>query len=240
MVERGLDDRVAAQIRVAGGGRPRRTAWSASRTCGAARSASEKTATVSSPILFAVRMTRRAISPRLATRTVVGRSTRRPPGYSGAARTAGCRSRGSPGSRALCGSTTIIRSGVGLKSLHGLFICGQLDTSTSTSVSARTATPAGRRHAVHDAQRAVRLDGHVHIEPVEVGHEVPNPQAMPGGLGEKVLAAAVMEHHVMAVAQAVGLLAAGAADGVLSVDLVGDDGHQRAALTAVQHGPRRT
>ena len=33
-----------------------------------------------------------------------------------------------------------IRSGVQLKSLQGLFICGQLDTITSTSISARRAT----------------------------------------------------------------------------------------------------
>ena len=38
------------------------------------------------------------------------------------------------------GRVTIIRTGVGSKPLHGLLICGQLDTSTRTSVSARSAT----------------------------------------------------------------------------------------------------
>src|ERR1700733_878278 len=37
-------------------------------------------------------------------------------------------------------AVTIIRSGVGLKSLHGLFICGQLETRTRMSISARNAT----------------------------------------------------------------------------------------------------
>src|SRR3954466_3673584 len=49
----------------------RRTALSASRTCGDPASASEKTATVASPRRRQVAKTRRAISPRFATRTLV-------------------------------------------------------------------------------------------------------------------------------------------------------------------------
>src|SRR4051812_1300782 len=49
----------------------RRTASSASRTNGALSSASEKTATVPTPMARAVRMIRRAISPRLATSSLV-------------------------------------------------------------------------------------------------------------------------------------------------------------------------
>src|SRR6201987_2621556 len=37
-------------------------------------------------------------------------------------------------------AVTIMRSGVGLKSLHGLFICGQFETRTRMSISARNAT----------------------------------------------------------------------------------------------------
>ena len=44
-----------------------RTAWSASRTYGRSASASEYTATALIPIRRAVRITRLAISPRLAT-----------------------------------------------------------------------------------------------------------------------------------------------------------------------------
>src|SRR5262249_55110754 len=51
------------------GGGPMRTASSASATCGASASASEKTATLEMPMARSVRKTRRAISPRLATRT---------------------------------------------------------------------------------------------------------------------------------------------------------------------------
>src|SRR5262245_39353109 len=46
-----------------------RTAWSASRTWSASRSASEATATASSPRSWHPRITRAAISPRFATRT---------------------------------------------------------------------------------------------------------------------------------------------------------------------------
>src|SRR5438128_6643250 len=46
------------------------TSSSAYRTCSASRSASECTATVFSPISLQARMTRRAISPRLAMRTL--------------------------------------------------------------------------------------------------------------------------------------------------------------------------
>src|SRR5213083_714507 len=53
----------------AAGGAPRATAESAARTWGASRSASEYTATASSPSSWQARITRRAISPRLATRT---------------------------------------------------------------------------------------------------------------------------------------------------------------------------
>lgn len=45
----------------------RQTASSASLTCNASRSASEKTATVFRPIFLAVLITRQAISPRFAT-----------------------------------------------------------------------------------------------------------------------------------------------------------------------------
>ena len=48
-----------------------RTASSASRTCSASASASEYTATVAMPSRLQVRMTRQAISPRLATRIFV-------------------------------------------------------------------------------------------------------------------------------------------------------------------------
>src|SRR5262252_7777769 len=50
-------------------GGPSRSASSASPTCGASRSASEYTPTETIPISLSVRMTRIAISPRLATRT---------------------------------------------------------------------------------------------------------------------------------------------------------------------------
>src|SRR5262245_52970771 len=52
-----------------------RTDSSASRTCGAAASASEYTATPAIPMSRTVRSTRRAISPRLATRTLRMRGT---------------------------------------------------------------------------------------------------------------------------------------------------------------------
>src|SRR5262245_17233232 len=57
------------------GGGPTRTASSASRTCGAAASASEKTVTLRMPMARRVLSTRRAISPRLATRTLWIRRT---------------------------------------------------------------------------------------------------------------------------------------------------------------------
>src|SRR3982751_31952 len=52
------------------GGGPMRTASSANRTNGASASASEYTATVAIPIARHVRITRSAISPRLATSTL--------------------------------------------------------------------------------------------------------------------------------------------------------------------------
>ena len=80
VAERGLDDRVAAQIRLAGG---RRT--EADRVVGLADVRGGPVGVGEDgdgarPIRLAVRMMRRAISPRLATRTVAGRVTRRPPG----------------------------------------------------------------------------------------------------------------------------------------------------------------
>ena len=56
------------QIRLGERAGPIRTAWSASATNGAVASGSAYTATVSCPSRLAVRMTRRAISPRLAMR----------------------------------------------------------------------------------------------------------------------------------------------------------------------------
>src|SRR4051794_21987457 len=57
---------------VSAGAEPgRRTALSASRTCGLPASASEKTATVARPRRRHVATTRRAISPRLAVRTLL-------------------------------------------------------------------------------------------------------------------------------------------------------------------------
>lgn len=45
-----------------------------------------------------------------------------------------------PGQPSALPAQTSIRIGVGLKPLQGLFTCGQFDTSTSTSISARTST----------------------------------------------------------------------------------------------------
>src|SRR4249920_3762787 len=56
-----------------------RTASSAIATCGACASASEWTATVAIPIRRAVRITRQAISPRLAIRSLANISGSRPP-----------------------------------------------------------------------------------------------------------------------------------------------------------------
>ncbi len=66
-----LDDRRRVQValRGLGGTGPIRTAWSASLTKGRSASASEYTATALIPIVRAVRITRRAISPRFATST---------------------------------------------------------------------------------------------------------------------------------------------------------------------------
>src|SRR5262245_54890890 len=59
------------------GGGPIRTASSANRTNGASASASEYTATVAMPIALHVRITRSAISPRLATKSLsILRTTR--------------------------------------------------------------------------------------------------------------------------------------------------------------------
>ena len=130
-------------------------------------------------------------------------------------------------------------AGWGLKSLHGLFICGQLETRTCQDVhlGAERHPLAWPGDAIDDAQRAVCLDGDVH-EPVEVGDDVAGAHAVPGRLGEEVLPAAVLGHRVMAVAQGVGLLAARAADRVLPVDLVGDHRGERVALVGPQDGAR--
>ncbi len=65
---RQLEDPVAAQVGLDSRSRARRQASSASSTCGAPRSASEKTATVRIPSSRQARRTRRAISPRFAMR----------------------------------------------------------------------------------------------------------------------------------------------------------------------------
>src|SRR6266700_4480319 len=62
-----------------GGVGPIITAWSASSTWRASRSASEYTATVWIPIRRAVRITRQAISPRLAIRIFLNTQPSRPP-----------------------------------------------------------------------------------------------------------------------------------------------------------------
>ena len=64
--------------------------------------------------------------------------------------------------------------------------------------------------------------------------EVALAQAPPRALGEEVLHARVLVRGVVAVAQRVGLLAAGAADRVVAAALVVDDRHQRAPLVAAQ------
>src|SRR5262249_37942972 len=60
--------RSARRYESAAGAGPITTASSASRTCRASASASESTATVAIPMRRAVRITRQAISPRLAIR----------------------------------------------------------------------------------------------------------------------------------------------------------------------------
>ena len=66
-----MGDKIRAKQTVAAAGAgPRRTATSATRVCSAPASASEWTATERTPIARSVRITRTAISPRLATRTV--------------------------------------------------------------------------------------------------------------------------------------------------------------------------
>ena len=67
--ERRVEDRVGPQVALGGRPAPIRTASSAACTWGASQSASEATAIVRMPSRRQVRMTRRAISPRLATRT---------------------------------------------------------------------------------------------------------------------------------------------------------------------------
>ena len=129
---------------------------------------------------------------------------------------------------------TTMRTGVGSKPLHGLLICGQLLTTTSTSRSARRETDRpGRGDAVDDAERAVRVDRHVHV-PVDVGDQVALAQAVPAALGEEVLGARVLGPGVVAVAQRVRLLRARAAEGVVPADLVGDDRHERSVLAVAQ------
>ena len=66
-----LQDPFGVPIRLGGAAAPSRTATSASRTNGRSASTSECTATVRIPISRAVRMIRRAISPRLATSKVL-------------------------------------------------------------------------------------------------------------------------------------------------------------------------
>jgi len=63
-----VQDAVDAQVALGGGAGPIRAASSAMRTCSEVRSASEYTATLAIPISRRVRITRTAISPRLAIR----------------------------------------------------------------------------------------------------------------------------------------------------------------------------
>ena len=132
-------------------------------------------------------------------------------------------------------SVMTMRTGVGLKPLQGLLICGQLETSTMVSVSARTVSDLpGAGQAVDDAQCPVGFDRHVHEE-VDVRHDVPLAQTPFGALGEEVLRTGMLVHGVVAVAQRVRLLRAGAGDRVVVADLVGDDRHQCGAVGGPQH-----
>ncbi len=131
-------------------------------------------------------MIRQAISPRLATSTLLNIKRSRIP------------------------------TGVGLNPLHGLLIWGQLLIRASTSRSARhTTCKPGCGDPVDDAHGAVGLDGDVH-EPVDVADQVPLAESPARTLEEKVLDAGVLVLGVMSVAQGVGLLAAGSADGVVA------------------------
>jgi hypothetical protein len=70
MLARGVQNAVGAQIAFGEGEGPTHSASSAMRTCSDVRSASEKTATEAISISRSVRITRTAISPRLAIRTL--------------------------------------------------------------------------------------------------------------------------------------------------------------------------
>ncbi len=198
------------------GAGPSRTAVSASRTCGAARSASEYTATVRRPSSRAERRTRRAISPRLATSRV--------------SKVTGS-SRGGGHEHAQRRGVEVVAGVVDLRAVR--------DDDEQVDLGAERDALAGAGHAVDDPEGTVGFHGDVH-EPVEVGHEVAGGQAVPGALGEEVLPAPVLVHGVVAVPQGVRLLAAGAADGVLAFDLVGHDGREGAPYWLRSTVPVRT
>ena len=85
-----------------------------------------------------------------------------------------------------------MRTGVGSKPLHGLFTCGQLDTTTSTSRSARRSTHSpGAEIPSTIPRRAVGVDGHVH-EPVDVRLQVALAEAVAAQLVDEVLHAGVL------------------------------------------------
>ena len=127
---------------------------------------------------------RHAISPRFATRTLANTSDPGAP-----ART--------PLAGRHAGSHTRRRIGVGFQPLHGLLSCGQLEITTSMSVSARISTyTPGRGDAVDDVEMAVGGDGHVHEE-VDVGDEVALAHAVAREPVEEVVAAVVHGPRVL-------------------------------------------
>ncbi len=72
----------------------------------------------------------------------------------------------------------------------------------------------GCGESVDDAEGAVRIDRHVHEE-VDVADQIALAESVFRALGEEVLDARVLVAGVMAVAEGVGFLRAGSADGVV-------------------------
>ncbi len=146
------------------------------------------------PSSRAVRMIRTAISPRLATSSV---------------------SKWRPSVAAHSGAPIVISTARRVEAVAGVVDLGAVgDQHQHVALGAQGQRETRRRDAVDDAEGAVLLDRHVHV-PVDVGDQVALAEAVTGALGEEVVHAGVLGPGVVAVAQGVGLLGAGAADRVV-------------------------
>ena len=110
---------------------------------------------------------------------------------------------------------TTMRTGVGSKPLHGLLICGQLEISTSTSISARRSTRSPGAEMPSTMPSVPSASTGTFMNQLMFDDEVALAEPVPDALGEEVLDAGVLVRGVVAVAQRVRLPAARAADGVV-------------------------